>query len=294
VTEALEVARRSGVRLHLAHFRTQAANAGKVPELMAPIDRAEAEGVDCTLDIYPYPTGSSIPISYLPSHAQEGGPEQIMRRLADPAESRKISDFLDSDRGWVPDEVVFTYLGKDSHLEGMSLPTIARSRGMSMGKTLCALLLDNDLKVGYAGPPPDSVALWRQMSRDSMELLARPDYMVCSDITPAGSIPHPRSYGAFPRFLGRLRRQFGGIGLEEMVHRMTDRPAQRFGLTRRGRIERGYFADVTIFDPERVIDTATYDDPRRFPVGIPYVLVNGQVAVDSERCTGALAGRAVP
>ena len=75
---------------------------------------------------------------------------------------------------------------------------------------------------------------------------------------------------------------------------MTDRPARRFGLTRRGRIERGYFADLVVFDAERVIDTATYDDPRQYPAGIPYVLVNGQIAVDDERCTGVMAGRAVP
>ena len=127
-----------------------------------------------------------------------------------------------------------------------------------------------------------------------MELLARDDYMVCSDITPAADMPHPRSYGAFPRFLGRLRREFDGISLEGMVHRMTDRPARRFGLAKRGRIEKGYFADITVFDADRVIDTATYDDPKRFPVGMPYVLVNGQVAVDQERCTGVLAGQAVP
>jgi N-acyl-D-aspartate/D-glutamate deacylase len=118
--------------------------------------------------------------------------------------------------------------------------------------------------------------------------------MVCSDITPAGSLPHPRVYGAFPRFLGRFRREFGGLSLEAMVHRMTDRTAQRFGLPRRGRVERGYYADLVVFDAERVIDTATYDDPRQFPVGIPFVVVNGQVAVDHERLTGVLAGQAVP
>jgi N-acyl-D-aspartate/D-glutamate deacylase len=118
--------------------------------------------------------------------------------------------------------------------------------------------------------------------------------MVCSDITPLGSMPHPRCYGAFPRFLGRLRRQFGILSLEQMVQRMTDNPARRFGITGRGRIEKGYFADMVVFDPERVIDTATYDDPRQFPIGIPFVLVNGQVAVDSEKCSGILAGQAVP
>ena len=84
------------------------------------------------------------------------------------------------------------------------------------------------------------------------------------------------------------------LNLEQMVQRMTDNPARRFGLTHRGRIERGYFADVVVFDAERINDNATYDAPRQFPTGIPYVLVNGQVAVDQERCTGILAGQAVP
>ena len=106
--------------------------------------------------------------------------------------------------------------------------------------------------------------------------------------------PHPRSYGAFPRFLGRLRRKFGGLSLEQTIHRMTDRPARRFGITKRGRIEKGWYADLVIFDSDRVIDTATYDDPCQFPIGIPYVIVNGKLAVDNEHCTGVLAGRAVP
>ena len=296
VAEALEVARRSGVKLHLAHYRTDPKTAGKVDEHMRLIDEAKADGVDVTLDIYPYASGSTIPVSFLPSEAQDGGPDAIIDRLRDPDERRKIAASLESESYYMRslEEVVFSYLPKNNHLEGISLPQIAEERGVSLGEALCELLLEEDLSVGYTMPPPVSYGLWRQVSRDSMKLLAREDYMVCSDITPAGSMPHPRSYGAFPRFLGRLRREFGGISVEGMVHRMTDRPARRFGLARRGRIEKGYFADITVFDAERVIDTATYDDPKQFPVGIPYVLVNGQVAVDMERCTGVFAGQAVP
>ena len=127
-----------------------------------------------------------------------------------------------------------------------------------------------------------------------MTLLARPDHMVCSDMTPAGRFPPPRSYGAVPRFLGRLRRELRASRLESMVQRMTDAPARRVGLARRGRIERGCFADLVVFDADRVIDTATYDDLRRYPIGIPFVVVNGQLVVDQDRLTGALAGQAVP
>ncbi len=294
VPEALEVARRSGVSLHFAHYRTAPETAGRINDVMSDIDRAKAEGADITLDIYPYPAGSSIPVAYLPSYAQEGGPDELLRRLGDPAERKKMADYLDNEYDRPLDEVVFCYLPRNSRLEGMSLPDVVRETGESLGEALCRILLEEELAVGYLGAPPASTALWRQVSRDCMELLSRPDYMVCSDITPAGSMPHPRSYGAFPRFLGRLRREFGMLTLEQMIQRMTDNPARRFGLTGRGRIEKGYYADVVVFDPERVVDTATYDNPRQFPIGIPYVLVNGEVAVDNDHCTGVLAGRAIP
>ena len=129
VPEALEIARKSGVRIHFAHYRTSAQNAGKIGELMEEIDRAKAEGVDCTLDIYPYPTGSSIPISYLPSYAQEGGPDAIIQRLKDSGERRKIVHYLENEHYAPLDEVVFSYLPKNRHLEGISLLEGSRRRG---------------------------------------------------------------------------------------------------------------------------------------------------------------------
>ncbi len=296
VAEALEIERLSGVKLHFAHYRTDAHTAGRVDLIMADIDAAKARGADISHDIYPYATGSSVPISFLPSDAQEGGPDAILERLKDPNWRESIAAFLEKELNELRalDEVVMTYLPLTPHLEGISLALIAKQRGQPLGLTLCDVLLENDLAMGYSMAPPVSYGLWHQVSKDSMDLLARDDFMVCSDITPAGSMPHPRSYGAYPRFLGRLRRQFPTLSLEAMVHRMTDRPAQRFGITKRGRIQSGYYADVTIFDAERVIDTATFDDPRQHPVGIPYVLVNGEVAVDNDRCTGVLAGQAVP
>ena len=171
---------------------------------------------------------------------------------------------------------------------------IANQRGTSLGETLIDLLIEEDGQICYRGAPPDSVRVWDQVSRDAMDLLSRPDYMVGSDAIPIGSMPHPRAYGCFPRFLGRLRKKHPIISLEQTVQRMTDNPARRFGLTDRGRIERGVYADIVIFDADHVMDNATYDDPIQFPTGIPFVLVNGQVAVDNERCTGALSGQAVP
>ena len=297
VAEVLEIGRRTGVKVHFAHHRTGPHNAGNVRELLGLIDEAKAEGVDVTLDIYPYASGSTIPVSFLPSWAQEGGPDAIVARLKDPDERTKIIHYLENDFHSVRslNEVVFSYVRNQPRRSKASACRTTRHSRVSRSARRCATsCLSQDLAVGYTIPPPASYGLWRQVSRDSMDLIARVDYMVCSDITPAGSMPHPRCYGAFPRFLGRRRRAFPTVTLEGMVHRMTDRPASRFNLTKRGRVEESYFADITIFDAERVIDTATYDDPIQHPVGIPYVVVNGQLAVDNERCTGVMAGQAVP
>ena len=293
VPEALEIGRRSGVKVHFSHYRTQPETAGRVAERVYLIDKAKAEGVDCTLELYPYPTGSSYPIRYLPSDANDGGPGALMERLRDSDERRRMIDYMRQR----PNDLalaVFTHLPNNRHLEGMSLSDAAAQRGASPEETLFDLLIDEELQVGYRGAPPDSVVVWRQVSRDCVELLSRPDYMVGSDSIHVGGMPHPRAYGCFPRFLGRLRRNFGMLTLEGMVQRMTDNPARRFGLSGRGRIEQGAFADIVVFDADRIIDNATYDDPCQFPTGIPYVLVNGRVAVDSERCTGTMAGRAIP
>ena len=156
------------------------------------------------------------------------------------------------------------------------------------------MLIEENLQVGFWLTPPTNIAAWRQVSRDCMDFLSRPDYMIGSDSIPLGSTPHPRAYGTFPRFVGRLRRQFNVMSLEQVIQRASDNPAQRFGISKRGRIQEGYYADIVIFDDQRIIDTATYDDPKQFPVGIPYVLVNGSVSVDQERCTGIFSGYAVP
>ena len=294
IQEGLEIARQSGVPVHFAHLRTTEQTAGRLRELTDPIDRAKDQGVDCSMDIYPYPSGSSIAVSFLPGEMQEGGPDAILERLADPGRQRTLPDHLENHLFAPLEPVTFSYLPRNPHLEGKSLAKASRLRGSSPAQTLCDLLLEEELKVGYVNAPPSSPALREAIDRDCLQLLARPDAMACSDITPLGSACHPRCYGAFPRFLGSLLRRFRTLSLETMVERMTDGPARRFGLTRRGRLQPGYFADLVAFDPDTVTDTATYDHPRRFPVGIPWVVVNGRVAVEEGRCTGILAGQAVP
>ncbi len=294
VAEALEIGRRSGVKVHFSHHRTGEHDAGMVAERMALIDEAKAQGVDVTAELYPYPTGSTYPASDIPSYAHDGGPDALVKRLGDPVERGKIAAHLESSARHKLDEMVLSHLHKNSRFEGMALPDVAGRLGMGVAEALCHLLVEEDLRIAFWATPPDSVAVWAQTGRDALEFLSRPDYMVGSDSIHVGSWPHPRAYGTFPRLLGRLRRRHGVLTLEQMVQRMTDNPARRFGLKRRGRIQQGFFADVVVFDPHTIIDNATYDDPRQPPTGIPFVLVNGRVAVDRERCTGVLAGQAVP
>ena len=294
VPEALEIGRRSGVKVHFSHHRTDASTAGQVAERMELIDKAKAEGVDCTLELYPYPTGSSFPLSFLPSDIHRGGVDDIIPRLSVARIRERVIDELESNPRRTLNDAVLTYMKNNKDLEGMSIPDIAKQRGAGLGETLLDLLIEEEGQICYRGAPPDSVRVWDQTSRDAMDFLARDDYMVGSDAIPIGSMPHPRAYGCFPRFLGRLRKKYPVISLEQTVQRMTDNAARRFGLTDRGLVKEGYFADMVIFDAEHVIDNATYDDPVQFPTGIPFVLVNGSVAVDSEHCTGVMAGQAVP
>ena len=217
-----------------------------------------------------------------------------MQRLENPQERKKLSDYLDNDYPRPIYDAVFSYVPLNADLEGKSLPQVASERGTTLGTTLCDMLLENKAQVGYWGSPPVSVSAWDQINRDAMELLSRPDYMVGSDSIPLGNYPHPRAYGTFPRIVGRFQRKYNVMKLEETIQRITDNPARRFGLELRGLIKPGYYADIVIFDPESIIDNSTYDDPKQHPTGIPYVIVNGELGVDNEICTGKYHGRAIP
>ena len=294
IAEALEIGRQSGIPVHIEHLRTGPRNAGQVAELMAPIEQAKTEGVDCSMELYPYPSGSGTYFQYFPPEFSDGGPDALLSNLRDKAKQKVIAAAIDADLERSKEEHVFTHIGsaKNHELLGVSWSDAAKNRGVSIGTLLCAVAVEENFVVGRRGAPPDSTALWNQTSRDCMELLSRPDYMVGSDCLPAQKYPHPRAYGTFPRIIGRLRRQ-SPVSLETIVQRLSDNPARRFGIKDRGRIQKGNYADIVVFDPDTVIDTATYDDPVQYPAGIPFVIVNGKVAVDNNKCTGVIAGQAV-
>ena len=295
VTEALEIGRQSGVKVHFSHYRTQADSAGKVDELMAEIDAAKADGVDVTLECYPYPVGSSFPMSYFSGDFHEGGADGVLARLADPVQRAKYITMLENYSVKALSENSWSVMGPESHkhLEGMYFRDVAAERGVSVPEMICDVILETKLSCGSRGAPPHSARLWRQVEADVMSLLSRDDYMIGSDAIPIGEVCHPRAFGCFPRVVGRLRRRLG-YPIEQVVQRLTQNPANRFGLTDRGVLAEGKFADIVVFDADRIIDQSSFEDPRVHPAGIPYVIVNGKIAVDHEEVTGVLAGKPIP
>ncbi len=292
VQEALDIGWQSGCKIHYSHFRTGPSNAGKVDELMKNIDDAYARGLDVSLELYPYGFGSSTGLIHMPPWVVEGGTEATLQRLAD--RSIRASIVRDIMQIAPNGENVLSYLpsGKNDDLLGLTFNEAARARGRDFPDLLCDLLLDEQLAVGILGWIPKDPQVVEQIETDLFELLSRPYYMVGSDAIYLGENPHPRAFGTFPKLL-RLARE-KGFPLERLINRMTKVAADRFGLTDRGELAAGKAADIVVFDPRTVTDTATVACARSAPVGIKHVMVNGKWAVREEKVTGVFAGRALP
>jgi N-acyl-D-amino-acid deacylase len=294
VEEALEIGRRSGVRVHLEHYRTSADNAGHVDDIMEPIERAKADGVEVTLELYPYPVGSGHPLAHFPSWFHEGGTEAALRRLADPETKSMLIRELELRDSETLHNYSWTWIAseKNRHYEGMSFGDVATERGISIEQMICEVMLEEKFSCGLRGVPPQSARLWRAVEEDVMSLLDRPDYMVGSDAIPVGGLQHPRAWGTFPRIMGRLRRRHG-YPIEQLVQRLAANPAHTFGLAERGEIKEGYKADICIFDPDMINDLSSFEDPMMHPIGIPHVIVNGQLVVEDSECTGVMSGEGI-
>jgi N-acyl-D-aspartate/D-glutamate deacylase len=169
--------------------------------------------------------------------------------------------------------------------EGRTLGELFDASGHDPINALCDLLLSEDLRPNEVTPGPHTDGIRR--------FLRHPIGMVGTDSTFVGDKPSPRSYGSYPRILGQFVRDEQLLSLEHAIWKMTGGPAGRLGITDRGYIDEGAHADIVVFDPQTVRSNATYDDPRRFPDGIEYVVVNGEVVVDAGNHTGALPGRAL-
>ena len=295
VEEVIEIARKAGVPLHLTHFHASfPTGKGKADYYLRRIERARRDGLEVTLDAYPYLAASTFLAGLLPCWAHEGGPDRLIGRLTDPGTRNKIrhemevtgSDGLQK----VPAEwetIVVTDVESDrsAGLVGLSFAEIASRLDKTPFDVLADLLVEENLAV--------SCLLFIGHEENVQKLIQDPACMAGSDGLLIGRRPHPRAWGTFSIYLARYVRELGVLTLPECIRKMTSLPARRLGLHDRGILKPGMMADLVVFDPDRVQDTATYEDPKSYPEGIPYVIVNGRIVKDDGRQTDALPGRAL-
>ena len=292
--EAIRTATAAGARLQASHAAINHPDHwGRAPDMLALIDDAREKGLDAAIDVYPYDASSSSLSQYLPPWVQDGGTEAMRARLADPAALERAERDLAA--GWfggIPwlwDRVVFDRIGPGyEQYAGLSVQEAAGRAGMTPAAFTLQVCLDH-------GNYP-RVVLFYRTEEDMMTFLSHPAAVVGSDgsalpLDQGSKRPHPRSFGTFPRIFGRYVREKGLMSLSEAVRKTTGGVADRLQLTDRGYLRPGLAADIVIFNPETIADRATFESPAQSPVGIDYVLVNGEVAVDAGDQTDARAGQ---
>lgn len=290
--EAIEIGRRGEGPVHLTHFYHRPTYPGGPEELLDLVDAARATGADVTFDSYPSEWAATRLLIQLPQWVQSGGPAPLKERLANgPMRDRLRAELgargaaYTSAAGWADIRLGAFTLPDHLRWESRTLADVMEETGRDALDTICDLLLAEDLRVTQVTSGPSTETL--------RPFLRHPVGMVGTDSTFLGEKPSPRTYGSFPRILGQFVRDEQLFSLEEAVRKMTSAPAARLGLPDRGLLRDGFAADLVVFDPARVRSNATYDDPRRFPDGIEFVAVNGELVVDGGVHTGALPGRAL-
>lgn len=294
VEEALHVGRLAGVPVQISHLKAQGErNWWKAPVILDLLEAARESGVDVHFDRYPYVAYSTGLSNLFPSWARAGGTEAFLQRLGDPASGPALEEYC---RGkiaqlgsWDSVQITSTRTEENAWVRGRRLGEAAREVGLDPFQLTLKLLSDEGGSVGMIG--------FGMSEENTAMILAHPLAMICSDGSvysdSSGGTPHPRSFGTFPRVLGHYVRERKVMSLETAIHKMTGLPAQKIRLTDRGVVTPGAYADLVAFDPASVRDQATFTDPRRYPMGISTVVVNGVVTIQNGEMTGKLGGRPV-
>jgi dihydroorotase/N-acyl-D-amino-acid deacylase len=302
IVEAIEIGEKAHLPVHILHFKMDGqANWGKMAEQIREVQAARDRGVDITVNQYPYIASMTGLEMCIPAKYLEGTSEQVVERLKNPkvrAEIRQAianglpgweANQVKSVGGWHGVLVASLQKPENKQYEGKRMDEVAKEVGKDPLDALC------DLLISEGG---SAEAVYFSMSEADVELAMKQPWLgVGSDgvaVSPAMTFmgkPHPRFYGTFPRVLGVYVREKKVLTLPDAMRKMTSFPAQITGLTDRGLLRPGMAADITIFDPKTVIDKATFENPLQYPVGIPYVIVNGVVVIDQGQHTGAKPGR---
>lgn len=293
VDEALDIGFAAGVTVQCSHHKAQGkANWGKVHQSLERIERARARGLGAYCDVYPYVASWTELATILPADVRFGGIEKTLERLNDPETATAIALALAMKPTDEWHGIMVTEVGsqKNAELAGMRMDDVASLWRTSPANAAIALLREERLEVG---------AVFFRMTEDDVATVLSADFCcVGSDASvraldgpTARGVPHPRTFGTFPRIFGRFVRERETLDLAQAVRRMTSLPAEIFGLRDRGSIEPGKFADLVLFDPKRIRDRATYEDPYHFPDGIHSVYVNGEAVLQDGAFTANRPGR---
>ena len=285
--EALDIGRRSSSPVHLTHYRQSAQGEGSHLDYMGLVENARAEGMDVTFDCYTYPySGTTLGIG-LPAWTKNKGPEGLMELLRDPKARERMKNDFPPERNSTRGDSWLTNFNRPENkkYEGKLLRDIAEMRGQEPADCMLDLMLEENLGVSIVGRGTNPHTL--------PSVVAHPHGMIASDAILFGDFPSPRTYGCFPLVLAEFVRSERQLSIQEAIRKMTSFPAQRLGLSDRGLLRDGYKADIVVFDPANVKTRATREQPKQYPEGIPYVIVNGQIVIDQGDNTGALPGRSV-
>ena len=294
--EVFRIAREAHIRAEVSHIKLAGPSAwGQADRVLAYIEKARAEGLDITQDQYAY-TASSTGLSQLiPDTALEGGNSEFRKRIADPAQKATIvAEMKRSLRSKGREDYSYAVIASCRHnpaLDGLNVIEAAKAtRGSDSLDDQIETVLEIQKNGGASG-------VFHGMSEEDLKTFMRhPNTMIACDsgLRKFGEgVPHPRGYGNNARVLARYVRELKVLRLEDAIRKMTSLPATTFHFKGRGELREGNWADIVVFDPEKVQDNATYKDPHHYPSGIPYVLVNGIPVIDRGEHTGAKAGQAL-
>jgi N-acyl-D-amino-acid deacylase len=299
--EAFRIGREANIPVEIWHLKVSGRqNWGKMPQVIAAIEAARASGLDVTANQYPYPASGTSLGATIPPKYHEGGSEAFVNRLKDPqvrtAIRQELSGSGNAENMWRgtggPQGILVSSVldPKLKHYEGKTIAQIAADEHKDP--------LDALMDVVIAGKDHVGAVYFTMSEEDVKYAMQQPFVSVGTDagaVNPEGPLSeskvHPRAYGSFARILGRYVRDQHLLTLEQAIRKFTSLAAQRVGLRDRGLLRLGYFADITIFDPARVIDVATFEDPHHTSVGMEYVIVNGAISLEHGKVTGQLGGR---
>jgi N-acyl-D-amino-acid deacylase len=295
VNETIRIGEEAGIPAQLTHHKAMGQPMwGRSTDSLALVDAANERGVDVSIDQYPYPASSTGLQAVFPRWSLDGGRERIKARLDDPEQRARVKEgivfaLINERGGNDPSRVHLAQCGFDPSLNGLNLTEVLEQRELDVTVENAAdLIMDFE----YAG---GCSCVYHAMSMQDVDrIMVHPKTMIASDggiMAPGDNSPHPRNYGTFAKVLGEFVRERGLLSLTTAIHKMTQMPADRINLSDRGRIEVGAMADIVVFNPEEIIDTATFEDPHQYALGVHHVIVNGMPVLLDRNMTGARPGR---